>query len=100
MTASASGCEKSGLSSNVYAKSSTGASIASCGDAWKVGSGRIVMTGLSVLFGSDPRTSDYLLTLTDAVHLVTKRCLVSAVLLATSLLPDQMEQVRPTERFF
>src|SRR3954468_7635878 len=43
ITASASGFEKSGLSSKVYAKFSGGASIASFGDAWKVGSGLIVI---------------------------------------------------------
>src|SRR5712671_1538809 len=43
ITASASGFEKSGLSSTVYAKFSGGASIASFGDAWKVGSGLIVI---------------------------------------------------------
>src|SRR6185369_16466283 len=43
MTASASGFEKSGLSSKVYAKFSGGASIASFGDAWKVGSGLIII---------------------------------------------------------
>src|SRR3954468_7389683 len=43
ITASASGFEKSGLSSKVYAKFSGRASIASFGDAWKVGSGLIVI---------------------------------------------------------
>src|SRR6516165_8005203 len=43
ITASASGCEKSGLSSKVKAKFSGGASIASFGDAWKVGSGLVVI---------------------------------------------------------
>src|SRR5262249_52551107 len=43
ITASASGFEKSGLSNKVYAKLSGGASIASFGDAWKVGSGLIVI---------------------------------------------------------
>jgi len=43
MTARASGREKSGLSSKVYANVSTGASIASFGEAWKVGSGRKVI---------------------------------------------------------
>ena len=41
--ASASGLEKCGLSSNVYAKFSGGASIASFGDAWKEGSGLTVI---------------------------------------------------------
>src|SRR5215472_18895802 len=49
-TASASGFEKSGLSNNVYAKFSGGASIASFGDAWKVGSGLIVMKFSPVCF--------------------------------------------------
>jgi len=44
ITASASGFEKSGLSNKVYAKLSGGASIASFGDAWKVGSGLIVIS--------------------------------------------------------
>src|SRR6516164_9391812 len=52
ITASASGCEKSGLSSKVKAKFSGGASIASFGDAWKVGSGLIVIGVLPVLISA------------------------------------------------
>ena len=43
ITARASGFEKSGLSSRMQAKFSCGASIASFGDVWKVGSGFIVI---------------------------------------------------------
>src|SRR5580704_19052340 len=49
ITASASGFEESGLSISVYAKFSGGASIASFGDAWKVGSGLIVIECLAIV---------------------------------------------------
>jgi hypothetical protein len=65
ITASASGFEKLGLSSNVYAKFSGGASIASFGDAWKVGSGLMIIAvphyllifDLSCPFATDNRHS-------------------------------------------